>query len=414
MKKLLVLVLTVVVSCAVCCTGLAENGRVHIEFMQSKSESVAAYDAVIAKFEEENPDIDIEQLNPPDTFTVLSTRMAAHDAPDIFNHFPLRADFSEVVNSDAIIPITGESFLANINPESVQMCTRDDGEVYSLPLTMNTMGIYYNNELFKKYGLEIPQTYQELIQVLETVKDKEDGRFLFACKDTWTLWQMMDRRIGQLFMNTTGAEGFDQTFRKIGAGEMSAADSPEIVGAAQKCLDLFQYAQDDPFGTSFAQMCDDFANGKGIAFFQGTWAYPNIKATNPDLDFSFCAFPADEGQISYLSTNIDIGLSLSVDCENVDAAKKFLAFFSETENAQIFNDIDGSMSLVQGVQSNIPEFSDVFEIINAGKVYEMMSNMWPVNYNSTLMDYVSMMLMYNDLDTYISDVDSMTAEFYAE
>ncbi len=390
--------------------AMAEDEKTHLEFLQTKAESFEAYETLIAKFEAENPDIDVEQICLSDTLTVLVTRLASGEGPDLFNHFPLRADFSEIVNSGQVLPLTGEDFLNNINPDSIEMCTRSDGNIYSLPLTMNTMGIYYNNELMRQYGLEIPQTYQELIAMLESVKDKENGRFLFACKDAWTLWQMMDRRLGQLFMNS--GNDFDAVFRAIGAGEMHAADSPEIVEAAQKCLELFQYAQDDPFGTSFAQMCDDFANGKGIAFFQGTWAYPNIKATNPDLDFVVTAFPADEDSVSYLSMNIDIGLCISKDCQNVEAAKRFLAFMTETENAQLFNDIDGSMSLVNGVVSDIPEMEQIYSDIEGGLVYEMMSNLWPNGYNTALMDYISSMLMYNNLETYLSDVDMLTIEYY--
>lgn len=391
-------------------TGLAENEKIHLEFLQSKAESYEAYEALIAKFEAENPDIDVEQICLSDTLTVLVTRLASGEGPDLFNHFPLRADFSEIVNSNQVIPLTGEAFLENINPESVEMCTREDGNIYAIPLTMNTMGVYYNMELMREYGLEVPQTYEELIAMLESVKDKENGKFLFGCKDAWTLWQMMDRRLGQLFINSEN--DFDTVFHAIGAGEMKAADSPEIVKAAQKCLDLFKYAQDDPFGTSFAQMCDDFANGKGIAFFQGSWAYPNIKATNPDLEFAVYPFPADEGEVSYLSMNIDIGLCISKDCDNVDAAKRFLAFMAETENAQLFNDIDGSMSLVKGVVTDIPEFKKVYSDIDSGLVYEMMSNLWPNGYNTALMDYISSMLLYNDLDTYLQDVDMLTAEYY--
>ena len=31
-------------------------------------------------------------------------------------------------------------------------------------------GIYYNVDLFKKHNLEIPQTWEELLQVAETLK----------------------------------------------------------------------------------------------------------------------------------------------------------------------------------------------------------------------------------------------------
>jgi raffinose/stachyose/melibiose transport system substrate-binding protein len=411
MKKLsVILVLSLLVNLFTFAGALAQSDAVELEFLQSKVESNEAYELLIAKFMEENPDIKVDLITLSDTLSVLVSRLAIGEGPDIFNHFPLRADFSEIVRSERILPLTGEAFFDNINPEAVAMCTRDDGEIYALPLTMNTMGIYYNNELLEKYGLEIPTTYQELIAMLEQVKDEENCDFLFACKDAWTLWQMMDRRLGQEFMNSDN--DFDATFRAIAAGEMKAADSPEIVAAAQKCLELFQYAQNDPFGTSFTQMCNDFATGKGIAFFQGSWAYPNIKAANPDLDFTVTAFPADEGKVSYMSMNIDIGLCLSKDGQNADAAKRFLAFMAETENAQLFNDIDGSMSLVKGVVTDIPEFKEVYGTVNQGNMYEMMSNLWPNGYNTSLMDYVSEMLLYNDLESYLENVDMLTDEFY--
>ena len=177
-------------------------------------------------------------------------------------------------------------------------------------------------------------------------------------------------------------------------------------------LELFSFAQEDPFGTSFPQMCDDFANGKGIAFFQGTWAYPNIKKVNPDLQFIFIPFPAESGQKAYLSMNIDIGLCIPEGSRNIPEAKEFLKFISVPENAQVFNDADGSMSCIVGVKNNISEFDNAYQMIDRGDVYEMMSNMWPVNYNTTLMDYISAMLLNKDLEGYLRDVDIITPDFY--
>ena len=194
--------------------------------------------------------------------------------------------------------------------------------------------------------------------------------------------------------------------------EKRAEDIPEIVRAAQQMLELFYFSQDDPFGTSFPQMCDDFANGRGIAFFQGTWAYPNIKKVNPDLEFLFIPMPAEEGQKSYLSMNIDIGLCIPEGSKNIDGAKEFLEFISAPENAQVFNDADGSMSCITGVKNTISEFEDAYQMIDQGDVYEMMSNMWPVNYNTTLMDYISAMLLNEDLEGYLKDVNMITPDFY--
>lgn len=389
-----------------------ESGKTHVEFLQGKAESVEGYEKVIALFEEQNSNIDVEQVNLPDTYTVLTTRLSSEEYPDLFNHFPLRPDFEVLANSGQVLELTGDPYLDNVSPDILEMSKTDDGKIYSLPLTINTMGVFLNREILEKYSLEIPETYEELIQLLESVKNEEDGSFLFACKDTWTLWQIMDRLLGQLYMNS--GNDFAADFEAIGKGTKRAEDVEEIVRAAEQMLELFSYAQDDPFGTSFPQMCDDFANGKGIGFFQGTWAYPNIKKVNPDMDFIFIPMPAEEGQKTWLSMNIDIGLCIPSGSTNQEAAKEFLEFISTPENAQVFNDIDGSMSCITGVENTIPEFDTAYELIDNGDVYEMMSNMWPVNYNTTLMDYISAMLLNKDLEGYLQDVNTITPDFYKE
>ncbi|ULO06622.1 extracellular solute-binding protein [Paenibacillus sp. 19GGS1-52] len=59
--------------------------KVKVEFFQYKSEAVATYDKLIAKFEAANPGIDVVQTNVPEAATVLKTRIAKGDVPDIIS-----------------------------------------------------------------------------------------------------------------------------------------------------------------------------------------------------------------------------------------------------------------------------------------------------------------------------------------
>ena len=71
MKKILALVLCAMLMLA-SVSALAESGeKVHLEFFNIKPEVVDILDTLIAKFEEENPDIDVEQTQVPDATTVL-------------------------------------------------------------------------------------------------------------------------------------------------------------------------------------------------------------------------------------------------------------------------------------------------------------------------------------------------------
>ena len=44
------------------------------------------------------------------------------------------------------------------------------GETYGLPFYSTSYGIVYNKVLFKKYGISVPRTYEEFLQVCERLK----------------------------------------------------------------------------------------------------------------------------------------------------------------------------------------------------------------------------------------------------
>ena len=80
----------------------------HIEFFQMKKEAVDTVDYLIAEFEKQHPDIDVEQVTVPDGESVLMTRAAADDLPDVFTHYPIYADFTNFVKEGKVLDITGK------------------------------------------------------------------------------------------------------------------------------------------------------------------------------------------------------------------------------------------------------------------------------------------------------------------
>lgn len=89
----------------------------HIEFFQMKKEAVDTVDYLIAEFEKQHPDIDVEQVTVPDGESVLMTRAAADDLPDVFTHYPIYADFTNFVKEGKVLDITGMHI-------PLKLCTR--------------------------------------------------------------------------------------------------------------------------------------------------------------------------------------------------------------------------------------------------------------------------------------------------
>ena len=44
------------------------------------------------------------------------------------------------------------------------------GKIYALPYYSTCYGIVYNQVIFKRYGLEVPETYEEFLKICEILK----------------------------------------------------------------------------------------------------------------------------------------------------------------------------------------------------------------------------------------------------
>jgi multiple sugar transport system substrate-binding protein len=141
---------------------------------------------LIAKFEEENPNIKVEYTTIPDQEwdTALNTALASGSGPDLFN----QATF-------AIGQFKADDILAPINPqaagyadqaavvaayeagESVLAGATFDGVLYGLPTEVSAYACYTNNTLWEAAGLDpvndFPKTWEEMKVVAEklTVRD---------------------------------------------------------------------------------------------------------------------------------------------------------------------------------------------------------------------------------------------------
>lgn len=148
MKKILsaVLVAAMALSFAACgstpsesqtpASGSASTGSgetVTLEFFQMKDEGTDYYAELIAAFEEQYPNIKIEYTNVPDAETVIMTRMASNQVPDVFTHYALDPTFREQIKAGYVMDLTGEPMLENVDENILEM-SLVDGKAYSVPV----------------------------------------------------------------------------------------------------------------------------------------------------------------------------------------------------------------------------------------------------------------------------------------
>lgn len=142
-----------------------------------------ALNQIIETFEAEHPDIQI--VVEPQDWTSMSTKFfaahAAGNAPDIC--WIIMDEMGAALDLNALEPLENLAFgtwsdeeIADIDDAFWQFGTRDDKH-YQITFSRNYITLYYRADLFEKYDIEIPRTWDELIAAAQKLTgfDEELG-----------------------------------------------------------------------------------------------------------------------------------------------------------------------------------------------------------------------------------------------
>lgn len=158
--------------------GNSSGDKVKIEFFQNKTEAKATFDKLVAKFNEANPNIVVTQVNPPDAETVLKTRAAKKDIPDVVG-IGATDTYKTLSGSGLFEDFSSDPLAESIQPAYVQMLKDLTGssELNGLPFSSNASGVIYNKAMFTEAGVTVPTTWDEFIAVAQKFKDSGKNAF---------------------------------------------------------------------------------------------------------------------------------------------------------------------------------------------------------------------------------------------
>lgn len=343
-----------------------------IEFFQQKAEEgpQKGYQAIIDKFNEENPDIVIEMNVVPDAGTVLTSRISSGDIPVIFSDYPTQTQFKQKVANGYVQDLSDQEFLKNVNESSLEMTKQEDGGYYALPYSRNYMGVFYNKQIFEDNGLEIPTTWDEFVNVCETLKGAGITPIGLYGKDPG--------RVGHTFQCSTVAWAPNgiETIEKAVAGEAKIEGDAEFTAAFEKMATLLSYSNEDALALADTTGWENFARGEYAMTITGSYAKGTIESINSDLEMGAFPLPNDTYEDTKCLSGIDAAICVSAQAseEEKEAAYRFLAYLAETENAQTFCDYDGAPSCINGVVNEDEGVTPMTDIINAGQTHDWMAS----------------------------------------
>lgn len=222
----------------------------------------------------------------------LNALVASGNTPDVFICNP-GPNLTQYVESGAAADLTDilkkqeSQWYGNFTDGIFERITYD-GKIMAVPTNFAAACVFYNTDIFKKAGVEVPKTYDELLAACKKIK--EAGYTPISCS-AGTAW-CLSMIAGYL----CDREGGPNNLVDVNAGKIEWT-SKTFVDAATKLKELSQYFQDTAAGDSNDQATANFYNGDAAMLVQGSWAIAQINGNNPEFEgkCGVFQFPAIEG-----------------------------------------------------------------------------------------------------------------------
>ena len=339
--------------------------------MQYKQEAVAIFEELEKKFNETHEDVHLTISSPNDAMTILKTRFIREDYPDIIG-IGGDINYSYFIDSDILADVSDYEGISTIKPAYLDILeglefVPEEG-TYGVPYVANAAGVLYNRDLFEEHGWEIPETWDEFTALCEAIQAEGIQPLYFGFKDTWTCLAPWNA----LAVDLAPAD----VCKQVNQGKTTF--SQEYGEIADKMLQLLAYAEEGPFAYGYNDACTAFANGESAMYTIGSYAIPQIKSVNPDLNIDSFVMPgSNDTEQNYLNSGVDLQFCVTEACENKEAAYEVLDFLLENENIQLYLDAQNAVPCKDDVFELSPMLDGMKTYIEEGKMKDYQDHYYP-------------------------------------
>lgn len=280
--------------------------------------------SIIADFEREHPNIkidyskqDIKQYRER-----LTIRSNNGNGPDIFRFHntwvPMILDLLLPLPSTTI---SKEDFAKIYYPVAKADLVKN-GAIYGIPLQIDTLNLYINNELFQAAGLKPPATWIEFGNTARqlTVKDENNNiKTAGAALGTYGNINHAPSIISMLFVQN------GVNLKDISSNIDAASDALNFYSS-------FALSQSNVWDNTLDQSIRVFASGSLAMYFGYSWDFFIIKSINPNLSFDIYSVPNLPGKNVTIASYWAEGASSK--SPHQKEALLFMKYLAQKETAQ--------------------------------------------------------------------------------
>ena len=360
----------------------------------------------VAKFNAANENINlvVDVVSWNDIYTVVNTRIANNEAPDLLNidvFADYQADGLLLPAEEWVSEETYAKFYEAFLDQSVV-----DGTVWAVPDLASARALYYNVDILNEVGVSVPTTWDELMDVAQKIYDFYDGEVY-----PWGVDMTTDE--GQAcfaYYAWTNGGGFTD------AEGNWTLNSPENVEAIKFIINMVNagLTNSDPANETRYDNQDMFGAGK-VAMMIGPNSIPTYCSVGGyDVNYAVASIPVNGD-----NTSVSAGVMDRIMCFDNDYTEAELAAVTAVVDAFYDDEPYSEWVLMEdflpatsaggeAMAAANPESAAWIEIVGSAKFYPTAKAEW-ADVKQGVIDVLQQALLGGDVQTLLDDLQAEIA-----
>jgi multiple sugar transport system substrate-binding protein len=297
--------------------GTADGGRVTVEFWGA----AMGMDKPVALWNKSHPDVQVNysQIAPGSSggYAKMQNAVQAGNAPCVgqvgYDTMPTFAASGALEDVSEYADASKDQFV----PWTWQMTSVGD-QVFGIPIDIGPMAMFYRADLFKKFGITPPKTWDEFAAAAQKVHAASPTTRLAATpQDAYDMGALTWQAGGTWF--GTANDQWQVT--------IDSAATQEVAQYWQGLLDKDLVSTAPPFDTTWFK---EAQNGQVLSLISAAWAVPLISTNLPDLSGKWAVAPMPQWTAGETAAGNRGGSALAVleGCDHPEEATEFATWFS--------------------------------------------------------------------------------------
>ncbi len=331
--------------------------------------------AICQAYMEAHPNVTINLTGEETTehYNKMKMNAQADTLPDVF--FNLLASDKDMASQGLLYCL--DDFIADNNLTSIMNdnmvnAVDVDGRIYGLPYQALVTGFWYNKDLFDQYNLEVPSTYDDLVNCTKVFSENGIITIAQGAQDAYSVWALMAElcHFGY-FDKIDGILAGNESFNND--------DFRKFYDSLGELRDLGAFPGNVATSTYYDAK-EMFCSGKAAMFDSGSWEskYLEENFSNPNAIGFTWGVSFDNGvgnqQIcsNYAHAPLAISAKAAEDPAKLAVILDFFKFYYSDDGAKIMIDnlvtppTNYSGTIDDSFVSEHPAFASVIDQINLG------------------------------------------------